>query len=280
MLRPGGMALKRGDNGESVKELQRCINRLGALLVVDGDFGRSTEAAVLDACAALGLPSSPAADDAFIDAVRAVPDPSPELTAPGVAFIGREEVSSPEEYRRRYVHPVWPTANSGITIGIGYDLKFVDRAKLGADWGEVLVPGVLDRLAAVSGTAGSKERLEQVKDVTVPLLGAVRVFLQRMMPEHIGNTRRIYPSLDTLPPARRTALVSLVFNRGASLTGDRRREMKTIADLLAAGDLDPVAAALEAMARLWNPATEGGVIGRRRREATLWRSGFEALRLA
>jgi hypothetical protein len=175
---------------------------------------------------------------------------------------------------------VWPTAPSGITIGIGYDLKFVDRAKLVSDWGEVLLPGVIDRLAAVSGVAGSPERLARVADVEVPLLVAVQVFLERMLPEHIGHTRTAYPTLDTLPPARRTALISLVFNRGNDLAGDRRREMKRIAELLAAGDLGPVAAELETMTRLWNPVAERGVIERRRREARLWRDGFEALQLA
>src|SRR2546425_7645332 len=41
---------------------------------------------------------------------------------------------------------------SGITIGIGYDLRFVtSRTKLVADWGEALPPPLLDRLLAVAG---------------------------------------------------------------------------------------------------------------------------------
>jgi GH24 family phage-related lysozyme (muramidase) len=100
-----------------------------------------------------------------------------------------------------------------------------------------------------------------------------------MMPEHIGRCRTIYPTLETLPPARRTALISLVFNRGDALEGDRRREMKRIRDLLAGGELDGVAEELEAMTRIWDPVKEHGVIERRRREATLWRLGFAALQL-
>jgi len=86
--------------------------------------------------------------------------------------------------------------------------------------------------------------------------------------------------LDNLPPARRTALISLVFNRGGDLEGDRRREMKRIRELLTAGDFDAVAAEFEAMVRLWDPVKEGGVIEPRRREAVLWRAGFVALQLA
>ena len=274
------MTLKLHDNGEAVKDLQRGLNKLGSMLLIDGDFGPSTDAAVVDARATLGLPDGHEADDALIGRLAQQPEPSVELTAAGVTFIAREEVSSPKVYRQRYAHPEWPTANSGITIGIGYDLKFADRAKLVADWGDVLSSAVIERLAAVSGTTGSAARRAQVGDIEVPLLIAVRVFLQRMMPEHIGNTRHVYPTLDTLPPARRTALISLVFNRGNDLAGDRRREMQRIQELLAAGDLDAVAAQFESMTRLWDPATEGGVIERRQHEAQLWRDGFEALQLA
>ena len=111
------------------------------------------------------------------------------------------------------------------------------------------------------------------------LPAAISVFLNRMMPEHIGHTRASYPMLDTLTPARRTALISLVFNRGGDLDGDRRREMKRIRELLQTGDLDAVAGQFEAMEGLWDPVKERGVIERRRREATLWRAGFSALLL-
>src|SRR6185369_6904890 len=43
------MVLKRGTNGDNVRTLQRGLNKLGAMLLVDGDFGKSTEAAVVDA---------------------------------------------------------------------------------------------------------------------------------------------------------------------------------------------------------------------------------------
>jgi hypothetical protein len=274
------MVLKRNDSGERVKELQRRLNRLGSMLLIDGDFGPSTEAAVLDARATLPLPGGPEADDALLDRLAQLPEPSAELTAAGVTFVAREEVSSPVMYRKKFSRPVWPTENSGITIGIGYDLKFANLTKLTADWGDALPVAVIERLAAVSGSAGSTERLNRVRDVEVPLLAAMKVFLRRMLPEHVGHTRTAYPSLDTLPPPRRTALISLVFNRGNDLEGDRRREMKRIRELLGQGDTDGVAGQIEAMTRLWNPASEGGVIERRRREARLWREGFEALQLA
>jgi len=260
--------------------MQRRLNKLGSLLLVDGDFGRSSEAAVLDARKSLSLTVSPQADDALMAALAGLPDPSAELTAPGVAFIGREEVSSPDAYRQRYRFPIWPGATSGITIGIGYDLKFVAAAKLRDDWGGLLSSDSIARLIAVSGRIGSAALLEQVNDVEAPLLAAVKVFVERMLPEYVGSTKAIYPTLESLPPHRRTALISLVLNRGNDLSGDRRREMKRIQELLAAGSLDDVADQFESMTRLWDPATAGGLIARRRREATLWRQGFAALQLA
>ena len=273
------MALKRRDKGDAVKHLQRALNRLGSLLLVDGNFGAGTEAAVVDARHALSLPGPPEADDALLHALAALPEPSTELTAPGVTFIGREEVSSPVEYRRRFKHPVWPTEPSGITIGIGYDLRFVDAAKLRADWSDVLPADSIARLLPALGRPGSEALLAATAQVEVPLPAAMMVFLRRMMPEHIRTTRSTYPTLDTLPAARRTALISLVFNRGGDLVGERRSEMKKIRDLLAAGDDQGVAKQFEEMERLWNPATERGVIDRRRREATLWREGFAGLML-
>ncbi len=79
--------------------------------------------------------------------------------------------------------------------------------------------------------------------------------------------------------------MSLVYNRGARLRDadparQDRLEMRAIQDLLAAGRFDEVADQLDAMSRLWDPATMRGLIQRRHDEAKLWRSGFAALQLA
>jgi GH24 family phage-related lysozyme (muramidase) len=79
-------------------------------------------------------------------------------------------------------------------------------------------------------------------------------------------------------------LASLVYNRGTRLTDkdpvrQDRREMRTIEKLLASGEDDGVAEQLDAMSRLWDPMTQGGLVRRRHREATLWRAGFTALQL-
>ena len=278
------MLLKPGDSGEGVRSLQRGLNKLGSLLLIDGGFGPATRDAVIDGREALRQPGPPEADDALQQALVALPDPFPPLTPAGVTFIARAEVSGPREYRARYRNPVWPGGASGITIGIGYDLAFAGRDRLTADWGDQLPPEAIARLTEVLGAQGSPDLLGRVRDIEVPLLAAVSVFLRRSLPDYLRQARSIYPQVDDLPPARRTALVSVVYNRGTRLQ-DRdparqdRREMRAIRDLLAAARFDEVAGELDAMSRLWDPARQAGLIQRRRDEAKLWRSGFAALQL-
>jgi hypothetical protein len=240
---------------------------------------------VVDARVALARPGPPEADDALQDAIAALPDPFPPLTASGVTFIARLETSSPGEYRRRYHLPVWPSAESGITIGIGYDLRFVNEAQLFEDWDGRLELAEIARLASVAGGPGSLALLARVADVELSLTNAMAVFSGRTLPTYLELTRSIYPEVDQLSTARRSALVSLVYNRGTRLSDrdplrEERREMRAIQALLAQGDHDSVADQLDSMSRLWDPARLPGLVRRRHTEAKLWRSGFASLQLA
>jgi peptidoglycan hydrolase-like protein with peptidoglycan-binding domain len=276
------LLLKQGDSGDSVKALQRGLNKLGELVLVDGEFGMGTAAAVTGARQTLKLPGPPVADDAFQQAVLAAPDPFPPLTAAGVTFIAREEVSDGTTYRKKFQRPCLPPSPSGITIGIGYDCRFTKtRADLEADWGDVLAPDAIALLVPTLGVVGTQALLAQANGVSITLGDAMRVFAQRSLPKYLEETRRIYPQIAgaALNPAQRTALVSLVYNRGTDLTGDRRTEMKAIQGLLAAGRLADVPDQFESMTRLWTMTEAPGLIRRRRTEATLFRAGFAAVQL-
>ena len=279
------MLLKPGDRGPAVQALQRDLNKLGSMLLVDGDFGPATGDAILDARNALKLPGQAEADDTLQQTLQAIPDPFPAITAAGVTFIARAEVTSPREYRRKYKNPIWTSAESGITIGIGYDLAFAGEAQLRQDWGDHLPPDVIGRLRPVLLKKGSAELLAEVRDVEIPLVSAMHVFHHRTLPEFDRKMLAIYPEAKDLPPARRAALMSLVYNRGNRLEDrnpdlQERREMRKIRELLAAGEFDVVPEQLELMTRLWDPDRLAGLIRRRQDEARLWRSGFEALQLA
>jgi hypothetical protein len=78
--------------------------------------------------------------------------------------------------------------------------------------------------------------------------------------------------------------VSLVFNRGSSLAGDRRKEMKQIQAILERAGrarlsraerktiLTDVEDQLLSMKRLWQAGS--GLVKRRQAEANLWRKGL------
>ena len=68
--------LKRGDKGGDVEALQDLMNRLGLLLVCDGDFGPGTERAVMECQALAGLPQSGRCDAALWDWLEAQPEPA------------------------------------------------------------------------------------------------------------------------------------------------------------------------------------------------------------
>ena len=79
-------------------EAQDLLNRNGAILDADGDFGKGTEDAVREfqAGAVPSLLVTGVIDDGTWQGLRALPDPSPDIPLRPVAFIGREEVAGPK----------------------------------------------------------------------------------------------------------------------------------------------------------------------------------------
>jgi peptidoglycan hydrolase-like protein with peptidoglycan-binding domain len=275
------MVLKRGDSGDAVKTLQRNLNKLGSMLSIDGDFGKGTTHAVIRARAALKQPGLPEADDALQQAIADFPDPCPSLTAAGMTFIAQFEVTDARTYEDRFQTPTLPPKASGVTIGIGYDLRFVNQLELAGDWGDLLSAEDVGTLAGVVQKKGTPALLASVATVIVPLSAAMQVFAKRSIPKFLELARGPYPQVQgpALTTAQRTALVSLVYNRGADLDGESRREMKTIQDLLAAGRISDVPAQFESMTRLWTTPDVRGVALRRQAEAALWREGFASAQL-
>ena len=96
------------------------------------------------------------------------------------------------------------------------------------------------------------------------------MFYASTLPRFARITRDAFPGVEKLPLDAQGALLSLVFNRGASFTGERRKEMRAIRDELArGGSLARIAEHIEAMQRLWPDAR--GLRERRVREAALVR---------
>jgi GH24 family phage-related lysozyme (muramidase) len=171
----------------------------------------------------------------------------------------------------------WPGGGSGITIGIGYDLGFVTTEQLEEDWGEHLTDDQIERLKTVIGLKGgsAQMRAPQFTDITIKREDAEEVFKERTLPLHSQRTEEAFPGVDELPPDAQGALVSLVFNRGPGMDGDRRREMRAVRDAVANQDLQEIADQIRAMKRLWEGKGLDGLLKRRDAEADLVESAIE-----
>jgi len=194
-----------------------------------------------------------------------------ELSKNGIKLIIDSEIGGGQEYYERFLqHPTWPGAESGVTIGVGYDLGFTPRARFRNDW-KNLDKTTRTRLEATIGVRGvrARERVKEVKDITIPWEMAYDVFEEHTVPDWVAKTKATFPGVDKLPRDVMSALVSLVFNRGTSLDGDRRREMRDIREAVADKDLPAIAKHLRRMKRLWTGRGLEGLITRREAEAKL-----------
>lgn len=185
-----------------------------------------------------------------------------------VALIIRWEVSSPAVYERRYRAPVWPGGASGVTWGIGYDGGHQTRLDIGRDWEAHDHVGALQSTAGITGTA-SRVLAAELRHADTPFAYARQVFALSTLPAYAARTDRAFgPGVHALPPDARGALVSIVYNRGASMRGDRNREKRHIRDVcVPAADLGCIAAQIRGMKRLWPQVR--GLRDRRDSEAQL-----------
>lgn len=192
------------------------------------------------------------------------------ITASGRKLIYDYEVGGGEAYYNKLLkRPTWPGASSGVTIGIGYDLGYNSRAVILSDWRK---HPERERLADQSGFKGqaAKSRVSSVRDIIVEWGLAEEVFDATTLTKFWQLTARTFPGFDELEPNAQAALVSLVFNRGSSLVGDRRREMREIKALVPRKDYQGIAQKIRAMKRIWaGTDIEKGMNRRRNAEAAL-----------
>jgi hypothetical protein len=200
------------------------------------------------------------------------------LSKKSLDLILEFEVGGGENYYNKFLkNPAWPEGQSGVTIGVGYDLGYVNKAEFSQDWKD-LPKEIFDRLYKVVGIKGynAKNLIRGLKDITIPWDLALKVFNNKTVTKFYNLTRQTFPNFDNLPEDAKGGLVSLVFNRGNALEGDRRREMKLIRDgmkLVSAYDqkaLTFIANQIRNMKRIWiGGSIEKGMSRRRDAEAKL-----------
>lgn len=197
-------------------------------------------------------------------------------------FIVAEETGGQAYYNKIACRPVWPGGQSGLTIGVGYDLGQQTLSGFQQDWGGVLAAADVSALSAAIGIKGGSDAanaqlqalVKQLAGINISWAAANQVFETDTLPTYEKRTIAAFPGVDRLNGLCLGAMVSLVYNRGASLTGSSRTEMQTIHDLIAAGNPAGVPDQFRAMKRLW--PTVPGLQKRRDAEADMFQQGLTA----
>jgi hypothetical protein len=194
------------------------------------------------------------------------------------------EVSSETVYRQKYQHPVWPQGRSGVTIGIGYDIGYSTPTLLKAGWEGYIADDSITKLASACGITGQGARdvVESLQDIQISWSAARGQYIEREQPRYVGLTQRALTNFSELPLDARGALVSLVYNRGATFSvpadrdpSGRYAEMRNILSLMRQRKFAEIPNHIRGMRRLWvdDPAMVG-VVKRRELEATLFEIGL------
>jgi hypothetical protein len=170
----------------------------------------------------------------------------------------------------------WLGGPSGITLGIGYDLGYVTKEDFQKTWKNYLTADQMARLETVIGISGSAagQRASGFADIVISREAAIDVFTRVSLPQYQARTAVAFPGYDKLPVDVQGALVSLVFERGIAMDGDRRKEMRAIRDAVASGNLQEIANQLRSMKRLWQGTGLEGVVRHLEAEALLVESAI------
>ncbi|MEG4803499.1 peptidoglycan-binding protein [Microcoleus sp. ARI1-B5] len=260
--------LKLGASGSDVVKLQKRLLELGLNSGgADGKFGPKTEAAVKQFQSNKGFLVDGVAGPKTLAAL--FPGEllgSSLLSYRAIELILEFEVGGGREYYEKLLQrPTWPEGASGITIGIGYDLGYNSVEVFNQDWNKL---GDADqkRLSECCELTGevAKKRLASVRDIIVAWELAWEVFNVVTVPKFYNQTKAAFPGLEELPADVQGGLISLVFNRGPSMEGNRRREMRAIRDLVPKKDIKGIAEQIREMKRIWVGTSIEKGIGRRR----------------
>ncbi len=198
-------------------------------------------------------------------------DYSLTISSAGMKQLVQHEIVSSSYYNRYLKHPIWPGGASGVTIGIGYDLGYNRSAQIHRDWQGKVSDADLVKLKKVSGLKAdeAKQQRHRLKAVTVTFENATAVFSESTLPRYAASTRKAYPGIEKLHPDAQAALLSLVYNRGTSMSGSRRKEMLAIRPLVLQQDYAGIAHEIQNMKRLWLGKGLSGLLKRRDDEAEL-----------
>jgi hypothetical protein len=199
------------------------------------------------------------------------------ISRKAIEMIMNFEIGGKAYYEKALQKPTWPGGDSGVTIGVGYDLGYNTEKQFMADWSPVINLNFINALRPVVGLKGEKAKAMlkgEILNVRIPYAAALEVFAKSSVPRFYKLTLGIYPEMIHLNEDTQGALVSMVFNRGTKLDGERRKEMKAIVKLVKDKDYEGIAEEIEKSKRLWEQRGLDGLVLRREAEADLIRESI------
>jgi len=178
-------------------------------------------------------------------------------------------------YEKHLSKFTWPKGASGPTIAIGIDCGYYSPSELSQIF-SFLPEDKVKLIEGASGKTGQKGKEYTVKlreaGIEVKWNQAVEIFDNFTWPKFTKLAEKTFPNLSNLHPDAYGAIVSIVFNRGTCLSGDSRREMRTIKTLIPEKDYVRISDQIRNMKRLWVGKDLDGLLKRRDAEADLVRS--------
>lgn len=188
-------------------------------------------------------------------------------------LLYKYEVGGGESYYDKYLSKfTWPGGASGPTIAIGVDCAYYSQVEL-AEIFSFLPKNQIELIQGASGKTSEKgkeyTKTLRAHGITVTWQMARRIFEELTWPKFTKLAEKTFPGLSDVHPDVYGAIVSLVFNRGTSLKGDSRLEMRNIRVLIPKKDYKNIAIEIRKMKRLWAGKNLDGLIRRREEEAVL-----------
>ncbi|SUA35721.1 Phage-related lysozyme (muraminidase) [Neisseria zoodegmatis] len=175
-----------------------------------------------------------------------------------------------------YVPAKGQDGKSGVTLGYGYDLGQQKKHIMYKELANFYTPQQLKRLEIALGVKGinAQALIPSLQDITISKENAKKLAVIAKQ-RYAEDTVRIYPQILQYHPHCQGALLSLIYNRGAGLKGERRKEMREIQQALAENRGYDIPNFLIKMKRLWVSHSDRGVAIRREEEANLFKKGLD-----
>lgn len=225
-------------------------------------------------------PAPPQVAKASVFAPASIAEPGTNLPPKARDLITDSEVSATDEahgyYDRHYERLTYPGGESGATAGIGVDLGQQSAEVTERSWSSFVDVESVEKMEQCAGITGSRAKaiVTEYQSIQITWSPALQEFLGYEMPSYWSLTKRTFPGFDNLTNNAEGALVSVVYNRGSSMAGPSRIDMRNLRDAVAKEDYTAMAAAIRhmdvTMGNAWrNAGIYDGMAARREAEAQL-----------